>query len=164
MAGYLLDTNHVGSAVKPGAPVRQRIRVARSRGERLGVCVPVLCELQVGAQQVNRAAEYQKALRRLLAQIRIWPLDMETARLYGEIYLRLKADGRVLSQVDMMLAALARQMNLTLLTSDGDFDALPEIAPASARHRSPNPQRNLHPERVQGVGRLHSSGVRWGWE
>jgi len=128
MAGYLLDTNHLGAAVKPGAPVRERIRAARSRGERVGVCVPVLCELQVGAQQVRRAAEYQKALRRLLAQVRIWPLDMETAKLYGEIYHRLKDRGRVLSQVDMMLAALARQMNLTLLTSDGDFKALPEIS------------------------------------
>ena len=127
MTGYLLDTNHLGSAVKPGAPVRERIRAARGRGERVGVCVPVLCELQVGALQVARAAEFQKALKRLLAQIRIWPLEMETARLYGEIYLRLKADGRVLSQVDMMLAALARQMKLTLLTSDGDFDAVPEI-------------------------------------
>ena len=127
MAGYLLDTNHLSSAVKPGAAVRERIRAARGRGERVGVCVPVLCELQVGAQQVRRVAEYQKVLRRLLAQIRIWPLDLETARLYGEIYLRLKKGGRVLSQVDMMLAALAHQMNLTLLTSDGDFEALPEI-------------------------------------
>lgn len=127
MAGYLLDTNHLSSAVKPGAAVRERIREVRSRGERVGVCIPVLCELQVGAQQVQRAAEYQKALRRLLAQVRIWPLDLETARLYGQIYITLKDRGRVLSQVDMMQAALARQRNLTLLTTDRDFEALPEL-------------------------------------
>jgi predicted nucleic acid-binding protein len=39
----------------------------------------------------------------------------------------LKRRGRVLSQVDMMLAALARQMTLTIITSDQDFTALPDI-------------------------------------
>ena len=38
--------------------------------------------------------------------------------------------GRVLSQVDMMLAALARQMNLNLVTSDLDFAALPSPIPS----------------------------------
>jgi tRNA(fMet)-specific endonuclease VapC len=127
MAGYLLDTNHLTAALKPGLPVREQIREVKSRGARVGVCVPVLCELQVGAQQVQRVAEYQKALNRLLAQLRIWPLDADTARLYGGIYLRLRSRGRVLSQVDMIQAALARQMGLILLTSDRDFEALPEI-------------------------------------
>ena len=89
--------------------------------------MPVLCELQVGAQQVQRVAEYQKALSRLLTQLRIWPLDIETAKLYGDVYLQLRSQGRVLSQVDMMLAALARQMQLTLVTTDRDFEALPEV-------------------------------------
>jgi predicted nucleic acid-binding protein len=38
--------------------------------------------------------------------------------MYGEIHQDLKRRGRVLSQVDMMLAALARQMGLKLATSD----------------------------------------------
>ncbi|MGZ3486442.1 MAG: type II toxin-antitoxin system VapC family toxin [Isosphaeraceae bacterium] len=46
---------------------------------------------------------------------------------YAEIYHDLRARGRVLSQVDMLLAALARSMNATLLTSDRDFEALPEL-------------------------------------
>ena len=33
----------------------------------------------------------------------------------------------MLSQVDMMLAALARQKDLTLATSDRDFEALPDV-------------------------------------
>ena len=66
-------------------------------------------------------------LEALLRQVRIWPLDLRTAALYGVIHQDLKRRGRVLSQVDMMLAALARQMNLTLVTSDNDFAALPDI-------------------------------------
>lgn len=32
-----------------------------------------------------------------------------------------------MSQVDMLLAALCRHMNLILLSTDTDFDALPDI-------------------------------------
>jgi predicted nucleic acid-binding protein len=57
----------------------------------------------------------------------LWPLDADTARLYGAIYIELRRQGRVLSQVDMVLAALGRQHKLTVLTSDQDFDALTDL-------------------------------------
>jgi predicted nucleic acid-binding protein len=49
------------------------------------------------------------------------------APLYAEIYHDLRDRGRVLSQVDMLLAALSRSMDATLFTSDRDFDALPNV-------------------------------------
>ena len=59
--------------------------------------------------------------------MRVWPLPGEVARLYGEIFRDLRSRGRVLSQVDMILAALARQMDLALATTDLDFGALPDV-------------------------------------
>lgn len=90
--------------------------------------MPVLCEIEAGLQQVSKPDVYRANLERLLRQIRVWPLDLATARTYGEIHQDLKRRGRVLSQVDMMLAALARRMSLTIATSDRDFIALPDIA------------------------------------
>jgi len=87
----------------------------------------VLCELEVGIQQVRRPDEYRQNLHRLLRHVRIWPIDLETARLYGEIYLKLRRAGKVLSPVDKMLAALARQMRVKVLTTNRDFEGLPEI-------------------------------------
>jgi predicted nucleic acid-binding protein len=49
------------------------------------------------------------------------------AAIYGAIYLDLRRRGRILSQVDIMLAALCQQLNLTLLTTDRDFEALPDL-------------------------------------
>lgn len=126
-AGYLLDTNQVGEAVTPVSVVRRRIAAARLRGSKLGTCVPVLCEIEAGIQYVKDPDAYRSNLRRLLGQVRVWPIDPTTARLYGEIHQDLRRRGRVLSQVDIMLAALARQMNLTLLTTDRDFEALPDL-------------------------------------
>ena len=126
-AGYLLDTNHVSRAVTPRSPVQKRVAELRQRGVKVGTCVPVLCEIEAGIQQVSKPDAYRQNLQRLLRQIRVWPIDPATATIYGVIHHDLKRRGRALSQVDMMLAALARQMNLTLATSDQDFTALPDI-------------------------------------
>jgi predicted nucleic acid-binding protein len=127
MTGYLVDTNHLSAAVNPVSPLRERIYQAHQAGVKLGTCVPVLCELEVGIQQSGRTDSFRRQLRQLLKRVRLWPLDLEVARLYGEIFHDLRHRGRVLSQVDMMLAALAKLKNLTLLTADQDFAALPEI-------------------------------------
>lgn len=94
---------------------------------KVGTCVPVLCEIEAGIQQVSQPDIYRLNLERLLRQIRVWPIDPSTARIYGVIHQNLKRRGRALSQVDMMLAALARQMTLTVATSDQDFGAVPDI-------------------------------------
>ena|SRR6266550_1116481 len=126
-SGYLLDTNHIGHAVTPGSVVRQKIASLRTQGLHIGTCVPVLCEIEAGIQQVNQPDAYRLNLQRLLRQVRIWPIDLLTARGYGAIHFDLKRRGRVFSQVDMMLAALALQMKVTLVTSDQDFSALPAL-------------------------------------
>jgi tRNA(fMet)-specific endonuclease VapC len=128
ISGYMLDTNHLSKAVRTGSVVQRRIAELPAAGVKVGVCVPVLCEIEAGIQQINRPDDYRRDLERLLRQVRIWPLDRLTARLYGEIHHDLKRRGRILSQVDMMLAALARQMKLTLVTSDNDFAALPDVS------------------------------------
>jgi predicted nucleic acid-binding protein len=100
----------------------------KSMGATVGTCAPALCELAVGARQVRDPASYHKALARLLTALRIWALDEQTAFLYGDVYHQLRQRGLVCSQVDIMLAALARQLGLVLLTSDRDFDPLPGLS------------------------------------
>lgn len=136
-SGYLLDTNHLSRAVRTGSVVQRRIADLRARGLKIGVCVPVLCEIEAGIQQIKSPNEYRRDLESLLRQVRTWPLDRTTARNYGEIHRDLKARGRILSQVDMMLAALARQMKLTIVTTDQDFAALPDIATENWLSASP---------------------------
>jgi predicted nucleic acid-binding protein len=63
----------------------------------------------------------------MMPPLRLWPLDLALAQLYGEVYREVRRQGRVLSQVDMTIAALARQMQATILTSDKDFGTLPDI-------------------------------------
>jgi predicted nucleic acid-binding protein len=127
MAGCLLDTNHLAAAINPVSKVRERLYQAHRAGIRLGTCIPVLCQLEVGIQQSAHVDTYRRQLQQVLKRVRIWPLETGMAALYGEVYLALKKQGRSLSQVDMMLAAMAKLKNYTLLTTDLGFAALPEI-------------------------------------
>src|SRR5437667_12217952 len=100
MAAYLLDTNHVGLAVDRASLVGQRIAEARLAGMRLGTCLPVLCEIEAGMRQVRKKVKYRQELDHLLLQLRLWPIDLKTTRIYGDLFLELRKRGRVLSQVD----------------------------------------------------------------
>lgn len=127
MPDYLLDCNHLSAALRKVSAVRERIHQGRRAGHRFLSCYPVLCELEVGIQQTVKPEENRRRLLQLLRQVRLWPLDAQTTRFYGAVYIELRRQGRALSQVDMMLAALARQHKLTVLTTDRDFGALADL-------------------------------------
>ena len=127
MPGFLLDINHLSEAIRSTSRIRPRLRERIRQGVKVGTCVPVLCELEAGILRTRRPASTRHMLDELLREFRIWPVDRDLARTFGELFVDLTARGRVLSHVDIVLAALARTMKLTLLTSDRDFEALPDI-------------------------------------
>ena len=127
MLRYLLDTNHLSKAIDPNGLVARRIVAAQRDGHRVGVCLPVLCELEAGMRFVSRPRPYRKSLDQLLKQVRVWPMDVPMTQLYGDLFAELRGKGRVLSSVDMMLAALARQYDCIVLTADRDFNAVSDL-------------------------------------
>src|SRR5262249_38180749 len=128
MARFLFDTNHLSAALSDESGIRERIYQARRAGDRFGTSVPVLCELESGLYHTSRLESNRRILTSLLRQIRVWPLEPVIAPLYAVIFHDLRAKGRAPSQVDMQLAALSRSINATILTSDNDFIALPDLS------------------------------------
>jgi predicted nucleic acid-binding protein len=127
MTRYLLDTNHLSDTTRRVSRIRDRVQQRIPYGDRFGTCVPALCELEVGMQQTAQPGEARRRLRGILKRISIWPVDAAVPEVYGALYHELRRRGRVLSQVDLLLGALAFDWNLRLLTSDRDFEALPQI-------------------------------------
>jgi tRNA(fMet)-specific endonuclease VapC len=127
MKRYLLDTNHLGEAIGRVSLVRDRIQQLHRQGEIFGTCVPVLCELLVGVVLRKDSAKSRTRLNQLLQVVRLWPIELVIADRYAEAYHELQKTGRALSQVDILLAAMARHLRATLLTTDKDFQALPDI-------------------------------------
>ena len=127
MTRYILDTNHLGLAGRRHSKVAVRIADYHLLGRRVGTCLPAICEVQAGARQVADPVQYQRKLHRLMQEIRTWPMDFQTTEFFGDIHQQLRSAGTMMSPVDIMVAALARQLNMVVLTTDHDFQLLPDI-------------------------------------
>jgi predicted nucleic acid-binding protein len=127
MNRYLLDTNHLSHAMRRVSTLRDRIGQQRLQGDKFGTCVPALCELEVGIQQTGFVEENHRRLRGLMKGVAVWPVELAAAPLYAQYYMSLRARGRVLDPVDLLVAVVATLQNAVVLTADQDFTGLPEV-------------------------------------
>jgi len=123
MRRYLLDTGIAQDFVDRRHGILERVDEERHRGNRIGICVPVLGELWSGVEgSVNRNAQrLQLALSRLV----IWPYTNDAAAKFGHIFAELRRLGRPMQQIDIQIAAIARTLgDCTVVSSDTDLAAV----------------------------------------
>ena len=127
MTRYLLDTNHLSAYLDRATALEARVDSSLLAGNRFGIALPVLCEYRAG---ITAGRRFQRNLARLQAALevfRLWPVDQHTAVEFGNAFGDLRQLGRVLSQFDLLIVAIARQYDLTVLTADRDFDGVPKL-------------------------------------
>jgi tRNA(fMet)-specific endonuclease VapC len=118
MAGprYLLDTNILSDLVKrPAGPVARKIAAV---GE-AAVCtsVVVACELRYGVAKKGSSALADK-IDALLAALGVLPLETGADARYGEIRDALEKAGIPIGGNDLLIAAHALSLGLTLVTDN----------------------------------------------
>lgn len=120
---YLLDTNVLIALIAGEAAVTAAVTAASA------VFVPAIAlgELFYGAQKSGRPLQNLQAVERLSAAAAVLPCGVETARRYGELKARLRSAGTPLPENDIWIGALAVEHDLTLVSRDSHFAALPEI-------------------------------------
>ena len=96
-------------------------------GDRFGICLPVHCEYRAGIRVSRRYRQNLARFQAALAIFRVWPTDEDTAAEFAEIFRELRSAGRMLAQFDLLIAAVARQYKLTLLTADQDFQPVSRL-------------------------------------
>lgn len=127
MTRYLLDTNHLSAYLDRNAALQARVDAGLLAGDRFGITLPVLCEYRAG---ITAGSRFQRNLVRLNAAMevfRLWPANHDTAAQFGNLFQEMRKAGRTLSQFDLLIAALARQHGLILLTADRDFQAVSRL-------------------------------------
>lgn len=127
MTSYLLDTNHASPLVTIGHPLRSRILESLADGHTFAVCVPVLVETLFGISILPRAIENKNEWTRLRPYLSCYIPDEQDAERAAELQVALRRQGRQLETVDALIAVIALRNDLTLLTTDGDFDVIPQL-------------------------------------
>ena len=129
MRHYLLDTGIAGHLIAKRLGVDGRVRQAVLKGDRVGICMPVLGELWSGMQGSASRDRNIQQMKHALARLRIWPFDRKAAEEYGRIFAELKRLGRPMQQIDIQIAAIALTVgNCTVVSSDSDFVAVPGLS------------------------------------
>lgn len=89
----------------------------------------VVAELQFGFKNGTRHEINSKRLQQFLSQqnVEVVLPTLKTAMVYAEISVFCRSKGRVLSQNDLWIAALAKENQETLVTYDKDFSVFNDI-------------------------------------
>ncbi len=127
MDGFLLDTNHLSPLVTLDHPLRKEILTRRNRGTNFAICVPVLAEMLFGISVLPRSQQNREEWRRLQPLFPCIPLDAEDAEMAADLQITLRRKGRQLAVMNALIATVALRYNLTLLTTDRDFEAVPAL-------------------------------------
>jgi tRNA(fMet)-specific endonuclease VapC len=128
MRRFLLDTGIAGHYVHRRKGVFERAEHRVSRGDRIGICVPVLGELYFGVEYSETRGRNLKRLLMALSNLTIWPFTEKAAAEYGKIAAHLEHTGRPMQQVDIQIAAIALTLGrCTVVTTDSDLSAIPGL-------------------------------------
>ena len=128
MKRYLLDTGIASDYINRRNGVFERARLEVSRGNRIGIGVPVLAELFFGIELSASRVPNQRRLQNALDSLTIWPFTETAAAEYGRLAAELKRNGRPMQQIDIMIAAITRTLKDSVLVSkDSDLAAVPGL-------------------------------------
>ena len=123
---YLLDTSILSDLIRhPQGRVAQQIA---SRGE-ASVCssMIVACELRYGAAKAA-SKRLSERVDLVLSALDVLPMEPPADRHYGDIRQRLARQGTPIGPNDLLIAAHARSLDLTVVTDNvREFSRVPDL-------------------------------------
>lgn len=116
MSGYLLDTNIISDVIRnPDGPAARRIEQVGPK--ELCTSIIVAAELRYGYAKKGSPRLLAK-VEGILETIPVLPLDIPADAEYGSIRAELEAAGQPVGMNDLLIAAHANALGLTLVTDN----------------------------------------------
>jgi len=121
---YILDTNAVIAFLRNDEKIVEKIK------EEAEVYMPVTVvgELYFGAFKSKKREENLKKISNLLEDMIVLENNVQTARIYGEIKKILKEKGKPIPENDIWIAAIAKQYDLLLISTDIHFNEIEDLS------------------------------------
>jgi len=127
MTRYLLDTNHLSPLVTLSHPLRLQIRERLETADSFAIPAPALTEFLFGIGLLPRARLNNETWQAMADEFAYYGVERQDAEMAADLRLKLRRVVRQLGAVDALIAVLALRNDLTLLTTDGDFAAVPSL-------------------------------------
>lgn len=125
---YMLDTNICIYLIKRKPPaVLDKLKSLRIT--EVAISSITLAELAYGVAKSSRPEENGDALQAFVAPLEILAFDDKAACRYGEIRAYLEGIGRLIGAMDMLIAAHAGSLSLTLVSNNlREFERIPGLS------------------------------------
>lgn len=121
---YMLDTNVV-SHIMQGRDEQLLHRLTKVPIGQAVMSSVTLAELEYGLHRKGQPVRLRNALTQVLLRMDVLPWDEDVATCYGAFCGTLEAQGINLSDFDMMIAAHALALDVTLVSRDKAFAQVP---------------------------------------
>ncbi|MBW2523403.1 MAG: type II toxin-antitoxin system VapC family toxin [Deltaproteobacteria bacterium] len=116
---YLLDTNVCIRLLNDSSPQVAK-RFAAESPSTMRLCSVVKAELLYGARKSHRVDKVLHTLRRFFDPLSSLPFDDDAAEEYGRIRADLEVAGTPIGGHDLLIAAIARRHDATVVTHNTD--------------------------------------------
>jgi tRNA(fMet)-specific endonuclease VapC len=113
---YLLDTDIVSDLARnPGGSAARRL--LKAGVDRAATSIVVAAELRFGVARIN-APRLASRVAQVLENLEVLPLDVPVDEHYAEIRSKLERAGTPIGPNDLLIAAHARALDLTLVSGN----------------------------------------------
>jgi tRNA(fMet)-specific endonuclease VapC len=113
---FLIDTDWVIDHLNSLSPATKRLRQLEPQG--LAVSIVTVAELWEGVIFSRDRQRSETMLREFIENVRVIAIDEETCQQFGQIRGSLRREGRLIGDLDLLIAASALRHSLTLLTNN----------------------------------------------
>jgi len=120
----ILDTDILVALLKGTPQAIQKITSIEKNGDPLSTTIITVYELLKGAYLSDRFEENLAKVTDSLSSIQILDLSFNACEEAAKIYKELKTKGYLVGEFDILIAAITRTNNQTLITRDEHFQAL----------------------------------------
>ena len=128
---YMLDTDTCIYVINK-RPQKVFDRFKRHRVGDIGLSSIALSELQYGAQKSSNVEKNLESLNAFVTPLEILEYGEAEAQTYGEIRNKLERKGQPIGSMDLLIAAHALTLGLTLITNNRrEFSKVPNLQIAS---------------------------------
>ena len=124
---YFLDTNICIYVInkRPSTVIE---KLTQFPPQELGISVIVVSELQYGVAKSSQPERNRQLLAAFLRPFQIVPYDEAAAEAYGTIRAELEKKGQLIGREDLLIAAHALSVDLTLVTNnEAEFKRVPSL-------------------------------------
>ena len=123
---YLVDTDWVINYLRGNHRVVERFNELVQEG--IGISIVSIAELYEGIADAEYQQEKEQEIRNFLGYVDIVPLNEPVCRVFAHERKRLRAEGRLIADFDLLIGATAICHQLTLLTNNRrHFQRLQEL-------------------------------------